>query len=84
MNVIWLQLAPIAFENIGWKSSSAPLWSPIMLILIFYPDTRGLPLENSAALFDDEITGDIVIHPAELKLSHEHKEALEIDHGGNV
>ena len=63
MNVIWLQVAPTAFEDIGWKFYLVFICCTvvaIVLIIIYCPDTNQLPLESIAVLFGDEIGSDIV------------------------
>jgi Sugar (and other) transporter len=57
MNIIWLQSAPTAFVTVGWKFYLAliiPGTIGGILMWIFFPDTKGLPLEEIAALFGDE------------------------------
>jgi len=56
MNVMWLQVTPIAFDKIGWKFYLCFIIPGILsaiMIWVFYPDTWGLPLEEVAALFGD-------------------------------
>ncbi|OQV06735.1 hypothetical protein CLAIMM_11266 isoform 1 [Cladophialophora immunda] len=55
-NVIFLTVAPTAFANIGWRYYLVfIILSGISAIVIFFvwPDTRGVPLEEIAALFGD-------------------------------
>lgn len=62
MNVMWLQSAPTAFENIGWKFYLCfiiPAFLFSIVCLIFYPNTKGLALEEIAALFGDEVRTDV-------------------------
>jgi sugar porter (SP) family MFS transporter len=57
MNIIWLQVAPIAFATIGWKFYLCfiiPGGIAGFVILFWFPDTRGLPLENIALIFGDK------------------------------
>ena len=57
LNIIWLQAAPTALENIGWKYYLCfiiPSSIAAVLILAFWPDTNGLPLEEIARIFGDE------------------------------
>ncbi|KAK3316751.1 MFS transporter [Apodospora peruviana] len=57
LNIIWLQAAPTALENIGWKYYLCfiiPSSIAAVLILLFWPDTNGMPLEEVARLFGDE------------------------------
>ncbi|KIY02273.1 uncharacterized protein Z520_02411 [Fonsecaea multimorphosa CBS 102226] len=71
MNTIWLQAAPTAFRTIGWKfylCFICPGTVAAILILLLYPDTRGLPLESVAALFGDEV-GDNIVQAHEIKIN---------------
>jgi hypothetical protein len=56
MNVIWLQSTPTAFANIGWRFYLVFIIGCFVggiVFLFFWPDTRGLPLEEIAAIFGD-------------------------------
>jgi len=60
VNIMWTQVAPVAFENIGWKFymvfiSCAVVGAVIMFFT--FPDTLNKPLEEVAAMFGD---GDLV------------------------
>lgn len=58
MNVMWLMSAPTAFEKIGWKFYLCfiiPAYLFAIVCLLFYPNTKGLALEEIAALFGDEV-----------------------------
>ena len=62
MNIMWLQAAPTAFENIGWKFYLAfiiPAFLFSIACWIWYPNTKGLALEEIAAIFGDEVQTDI-------------------------
>ncbi|OAL28691.1 hypothetical protein AYO20_09415 [Fonsecaea nubica] len=74
--ICWTQSAPIGFENIGWKFYMVFVANSILcfvVVLLFYPETRNLPLEEIPKLFGDEIayedinlaetTGDKVLAP---------------------
>ncbi|KAK3079833.1 hypothetical protein LTS18_003788, partial [Coniosporium uncinatum] len=57
MNLIWLQVAPVAFEEIGWKYYLCfIICGSVAAIIIWFvfPDTWGVPLEEIAAIFGDE------------------------------
>ena len=57
LNIVWLQAAPTALENIGWKYYLCfiiPSSIAAVLILVYWPDTNGLPLEEIARIFGDE------------------------------
>lgn len=56
MNIIWLQAAPTAFANIGWKfylCFITPGTLFVCWLLYWYPDTKGMPLEDIAGIFGD-------------------------------
>ncbi|KIY03485.1 uncharacterized protein Z520_00176 [Fonsecaea multimorphosa CBS 102226] len=55
-NIVWLQVAPLAFSHIGWKFYLCfviPGTICGVIIWIFFPETRGVPLESIAAIFGD-------------------------------
>lgn len=57
MNVMWLQVAPTAFATIKWKFYLCfiiPAYLFAILCFFVYPNTKGLALEEIAALFGDE------------------------------
>ncbi|PMD50042.1 general substrate transporter [Hyaloscypha bicolor E] len=56
VNIMWLQVAPTAFANIGWKFYLCfiiPGYIFAVCAWIFFPDTRHLALEEIAAIFGD-------------------------------
>ncbi|KUJ19368.1 general substrate transporter [Mollisia scopiformis] len=58
LNIIWLQAAPTALKNIGWKYYLCfiiPSALAAGVILRWFPDTRGLSLEECARVFGDEV-----------------------------
>lgn len=58
INIVWLQVAPTAFEHIGWKFYLCfiiPGTLMAFMILFWFPDTKQLPLEEIAAIFGDEV-----------------------------
>lgn len=57
LNIIWLQAAPTALKNIGWKYYLCfiiPSALASLVVLRWFPDTRGLSLEECARVFGDE------------------------------
>lgn len=57
LNIIWLQAAPTALKNIGWKYYLCfiiPSALASLVVLKWFPDTRGLSLEECARVFGDE------------------------------
>lgn len=55
-SIVWLQSAPTAFANIGWKFYIIFIVFDALaaVVIYFYPDTRGKPLEEIAGLFGDK------------------------------
>lgn len=56
MNIVWLQSAPVAFITIGWKFYLAmiiPGTIGAVCMWLFFPNTKGIPLEEVAAIFGD-------------------------------
>jgi Sugar (and other) transporter len=69
MNIIWLQSAPVAFENIGWKFYLVFIISGSICglgIWFFFPDTNGLPLEEVAAIFGD--ADEVALYQRDLEI----------------
>lgn len=85
MNIIWLQSAPVAFANpsVGWRFYLCfiiPGSIGAAIMWFFFPDTRGLPLEEVAAIFGDEHEVAIYQRDLEIDAAHhivEHKGAQE-------
>lgn len=78
MNIIWLQVAPIAFANIGWKfylCFIVPGTVFVCWLLYWYPDTRGLPLEEIAGIFGD---ADEVYHSHAEEILTKEKHPAEV------
>ncbi|KPI38058.1 High-affinity glucose transporter [Cyphellophora attinorum] len=56
INILWTQVAPTAFEAIGWKFYLCFIIPPLLfaiLVAFTFPDTLGLPLEEIAKIFGD-------------------------------
>ncbi|KAK5051348.1 hypothetical protein LTR84_003000 [Exophiala bonariae] len=71
MNIIWLQAAPTAFNNVGWKFYLAfiiPGTIGGVIMLFFFPDTKGVPLEEIAAIFGD--ADEVAIYQREIEIDH--------------
>lgn len=72
INIVWLQVAPTAFQNIGWKfylCFIVPGTVMALIILYWFPNTKGMPLEEIAALFGDEV--QYVVDPAATEANDE-------------
>lgn len=55
--MIWLLAAPTAITTISWKFYLFFIIIPAagaVVVILFYPDTLGKPLEEIAAMFGDE------------------------------
>lgn len=81
-DLVYLQATATAFANIGWK------FFLIFIILsgigtvvcyFFIPETKGIPLEEMAALFGD--TDDIAVFSADIHLDHNTHEIFVDEHG---
>lgn len=78
---MWVQAAPTAFKNIGWKFYLVFIITGALGAAVFwflYPDTRGLPLEEIAAVFGDE--AEVAIYQRELELDDDTH--MIVDHHG--
>ncbi|EXJ61031.1 hypothetical protein A1O7_05184 [Cladophialophora yegresii CBS 114405] len=56
INILWTQVAPVAFTNIGWKFYLCFIIPTAMFgiaLWFFLPDTLGVPLEEVARIFGD-------------------------------
>lgn len=73
---------PIAFERIGWKFYLCFIIPGILsgiAIWIFFPDTKGLALEEVAALFGDQ--DEMVSHTLDAEIEKEMKlDHIEVEH----
>jgi sugar porter (SP) family MFS transporter len=71
MNIIWLQSAPVAFERVGWRFYLAliiPGTIGTIIMWIYFPDTKGLPLEEVAAIFGD--ADEVAVYQREIEIDH--------------
>ncbi|KIW88085.1 uncharacterized protein Z519_11195 [Cladophialophora bantiana CBS 173.52] len=73
INIVWLQVGPTAFSTICWKFYLVliiPGMAFATLIFFWFPNTRGMPLEEVAELFGDEVnhaSAQVVDEEGELK-----------------
>ncbi|KAK5069876.1 hypothetical protein LTR64_007942 [Lithohypha guttulata] len=73
MNIIWLQSAPEAFLAIGWRFYLCfiiPGTIGALVMWFVFPDTKGLPLEEVAALFGD--ADEVAIYQRDIEVDPEH------------
>jgi RsiW-degrading membrane proteinase PrsW (M82 family) len=57
INIMWTQVAPVVFKNIGWKLYMVFISCCVASATIMYftfPDTLNKPLEEVAAMFGDD------------------------------
>ncbi|OQV04830.1 hypothetical protein CLAIMM_09654 [Cladophialophora immunda] len=69
MNLIWLQSAPVAFANVGWRFYLAfivPCLLGAAVMWIWFPDTKGLPLEEVATIFGD--SDEVAVYQRDLEV----------------
>lgn len=86
-SLIYTMCAPVAFNTIGWKYYLIfviiPLFGALGMYL-FYPETKGLALEEIAAKFGDEVAVDLTNLSAEERLHLDktlvNSEIMEFDH----
>lgn len=68
-NILWLQVAPVALQHIGWRFFLCfiiPGTIASVVMWVWFPDTKGRPLEEIAALFGD---GDeVAIYQHEIEI----------------
>ncbi|EXJ75024.1 uncharacterized protein A1O5_01720 [Cladophialophora psammophila CBS 110553] len=68
-NILWLQVAPVALRNIGWRFFLCfiiPGTIACIVMWIWFPDTKGRPLEEIAALFGD--VDEVAIYQHEIEI----------------
>jgi hypothetical protein len=56
INIVWLQVAPIAFETIGYRfylTFCIPGFFAAAWLWFYFPNTLGMPLEDVAKIFGD-------------------------------
>lgn len=80
-NIFWLELAPTAFADIGWKYYLVFICLSVFgaaLIFFTFPDTLHKPLEEVAELFGDN---DLVaVFQEDLVIDPEKHEVMEFEH----
>jgi len=71
VNIMWLQAAPTAFTSIGWKFYLVFICTGVIAgisVLVFFPDTKGKPLEEIAAIFGDE--DEVAIYQSQIRVDN--------------
>jgi MFS family permease len=71
-NLVWLEIAPVAFANIGWRTYLIFVCVGgvgAIVLFFFYPDTKGIPLEEIAAIFGD--ANEVAVYQKELEENSE-------------
>jgi len=77
VNLLWLEIAPVAFETIGWKYYLVFICLSVfgaVTIFFTFPDTLRKPLEEVARLFGDEEL--VAIYQQDLQNGGEKHEAI--------
>ncbi|KAK6380278.1 uncharacterized protein PV06_05565 [Exophiala oligosperma] len=90
-SLIYTMCAPVAFNSIGWKYYLIFIIVPICgaaMMYFFYPETKGLALEEVAAKFGDEVAVDLSHLSAEerarLDKTLVNSEVMEMEHVSKV
>jgi len=81
MNIIWLQSAPTAFKNIGWKFYLCfiiPGFIGATVMWFYFPNTNGLPLEEVAVIFGD--ADEVAIYQRDLTIDATTHDILDLAH----
>lgn len=82
MNIIWLQSAPTAFDTISWRFYLCfiiPGSIGAAIMWFFFPNTKGLPLEEIAAIFGD--AQEVALYQRDLEIDATHH---IVEHSGNT
>lgn len=61
-SVVFTEVAPTAFNKIGWKYYLVFIFLPLAAVgflIKFFPETKGLTLEEVGAKFGDEVALDL-------------------------
>ncbi|KAK5071465.1 hypothetical protein LTS08_004791 [Lithohypha guttulata] len=81
-DLVYLQATATAFANIGWKFYLLFIIISglgTIAVYFFIPETKGIPLEEMAAVFGD--TEDIAVYSADIHLDHNTHELYVDEHG---
>ncbi len=86
-SLIYTMSAPTAFNNIGWRFYLIFIIVPLLgagVMYFFYPETKGLALEEIAAKFGDEVAVDLThLSPEErarLDKTLVNEEVIQMEH----
>lgn len=77
INIMWLQVAPIAFDHIGWRFYMVFLSLAVVegfIMLFTFPNTLNKPLEEIAAMFGDDDLVAIYQNDVAITGDHEAKD----------
>jgi len=76
-DLVYLQAAPTAFANIGWKFFLVFIIVTgigAVVVFLYYPETAHVPLEEMAKLFGD--TDNIAVYSSDIHLDHKTHELV--------
>jgi MFS family permease len=86
-SLIYTMCAPTAFNNIGWRYYLIFIIVPLIgaaIMYFFYPETKGLALEEIGAKFGDEVAVDLThLSPEErarLDKTLAHGDVVQMEH----
>ncbi|OQV09352.1 hypothetical protein CLAIMM_13482 [Cladophialophora immunda] len=89
INILWTQVAPTAFNDIGWKFYLCFIIPTSLFgiaLWLFFPDTLGVPLEEIARIFGDHEENYIQqqSHSGQMigddKHVHDEEKVVEVSH----
>ncbi|KIW29427.1 uncharacterized protein PV07_05242 [Cladophialophora immunda] len=89
INILWTQVAPTAFNDIGWKFYLCFIIPTSLFgiaLWLFFPDTLGVPLEEIARIFGDHEENYIQqqYHSGQMigddKHVHDEEKVVEVSH----
>lgn len=86
VNIVFNQISPIAFANIGWKYYAVFITTNAcgaLTVFSFFPETKGKTLEEINALFGEEVVVESLDASA-AKLAVEQEEYVSVRSAGKA
>ena len=88
INILFNQISPIAFANVGWKYYSLFICTNAVgaiTVFFLFPETKGKSLEEIGAIFGDEvITADLDTIQQKNLANEEHIEDQAMENDGSI